>query len=216
MDWPFGNLLPGDHPVIIADPPWAFSVRSQKGMGRSAERHYQTMPLGAIKALPVADLAAKDCVLLMWVTDPFLRKGFEVIEAWGFKYKTVGFYWTKTNRDGSPFMGGGYWTRANPEQCLLATRGNPKRVSKGVQRWIIAPRREHSRKPDEVYRRVERLCDGPYTELFARQSWPGWRCWGNQTDRFEVQAEMPGISDADLARMLAANAARTEKEDIAA
>lgn len=178
----------GHYGVILADPPWAFSVRSPKGMGRSAENHYPTMPIAEIKRLPVADLAAKDCVLLMWVTDPFLSAGFDVLKAWGFAYKTVGFYWTKTNRDGSPFTGTGYWTRANPEQCLLATRGNPKRVDKGVSRLIVSRRREHSRKPDEQYERIERLCRGPYAELFARSSRPGWDSWGNQVGKFAGSA----------------------------
>jgi len=78
----------------------------------------------------------------------------------------------------------GYWTRANPEQCLLATRGHPKRIGRDVRRWIDAPRREHSRKPDEIYERIERLVDGPYLEMFARQTRDGWDAWGNETDKF--------------------------------
>lgn len=143
------------------------------------------MSLADIKALPVGDIAEKDSVLLMWVTDPFLELSFEVLKSWGFRYKTVGFYWVKTGKSGKPCIGQGYWTRANPEQCLLATRGNPKRIAKNVERLIVAPRREHSRKPDEQYDRIQRLVGGPYCELFARQRWPGWETWGNQTDKFE-------------------------------
>jgi N6-adenosine-specific RNA methylase IME4 len=182
----FSDLSPSHYGVILADPPWSFAVRSAKGTGRSAEKHYPTMPIAEIKALPVADLAAKDAVLLMWVTDPFLEAGFDVLKAWGFKFKTVGFYWGKTNKNGSPFTGTGYWTRANPEQCLLATRGHPKRQDKGVPRLIMSQRREHSRKPDEVYGLVERLCSGPYVELFARSARPGWDAWGNQVGRFAL------------------------------
>lgn len=183
---PFG--LPAQRAgVIYADPPWQFLIRSPKGNGKSAEQHYECMTLEQIKALPVADLAAPDCVLLMWVTDPMLKYGLEVIEAWGFEYKTVGFYWEKLNADGTPFTGMGYWTRANPEQCLLATRGSPKRVAKDVPRLIRASRREHSRKPDEVYGRVARLCGGvPKVELFARTCWPGWKAWGNQVGHFDT------------------------------
>lgn len=178
------GLQENHYQVILADPPWRFATRSPKGEGRSAQRHYDCMSLAEIKALPVADHAAKDCVLLMWVTDPMLRHGFEVLDAWGFTYKTVGFYWAKTNRNGSPFMGGGYWTRANPEQCLLATRGKPKRIEKDVRRLVLDPRREHSRKPDRIYTDIERLAPGPYCELFARSTKPGWDCWGKEVGKF--------------------------------
>jgi N6-adenosine-specific RNA methylase IME4 len=80
----------------------------------------------------------------------------------------------------------GYWTRANSEVCLLATRGNPKRIDAGVRQGIIEPARQHSRKPDCVHQRIERLVAGPYLELFARQRRPGWTSWGNQLDRFAV------------------------------
>ena len=104
--------------VILADPPWAFRAWSNKGMGRSAEQHYSTMRLEDIKALPVADLAAEDCVLFLWATFPMLKEALEVAEAWGFAYKTVAFTWVKENRK-SPglFWGLGYWTRANAEIC---------------------------------------------------------------------------------------------------
>ena len=82
----------------------------------------------------------------------------------------------------------GHWTRGNPEQCLLFTLGAPERLSAGVRKLIVAPRREHSRKPDEQYAAIEALCPGPYAELFARQHRPGWDAWGNQTDRFEKEA----------------------------
>lgn len=175
--------------VIYADPPWTFQTHSDKGKGRSAVAHYDCMSLADIKALPVADLAAQDCVLLLWTTDPHLRNAFDVIEAWGFAYKTVGFYWAKCPQDTYQRgytddwpIGTGYWTRANPEQCLLATRGHPKRLNADVRKLIVSPRREHSRKPDEVYERIERLCTGPYLELFARQRRAGWDAWGSEVD----------------------------------
>ena len=184
MTNPFEYLPRGHYGLIAADPPWAFLTRSAKGKGRSPEQHYGCMSLDDIKALPVADLAAKDCCLLLWITDPLLELGFDVIKAWGFTFKTVGFYWAKTNADGTPFCGMGYYTRANPEQCLLATRGNPKRLSKSVRRLIISPRREHSRKPDEFFTRAEQLMPGPYLELFSRQYRIGWTTWGNQEGKF--------------------------------
>ncbi len=180
--------------VIYADPPWTFATYSRKGKGRSPEAHYDCMTLADIKALPVADWAADDCVLLLWTTDPLLEKAFEVIRAWGFTYKTVGFYWAKLNKSSgrvptderSFFTGLGFWTRANPEPCLLATRGHPKRRSADVRKLVISPRREHSRKPDEVYDRITALCEGPYLEMFARGSRPGWDVWGSETDLFDA------------------------------
>jgi N6-adenosine-specific RNA methylase IME4 len=177
--------------VIYADPPWTFATYSRKGKGRSAEAHYDCMSLADIKALPVAEWAARDCVLLLWTTDPLLEKALEVIRAWGFTYKTVGFCWAKLNKSASPtldersfFTGLGFWTRANPELCLLATRGHPKRRSRNVKKLIVSPRREHSRKPDEAYARIEALCEGPYLELFARAPRPGWDSWGHERAGF--------------------------------
>lgn len=172
--------------AILADPPWRFETYSDQGKGRSAERHYDCMDFTDILAMAVP--AAKDCVLFLWTTDPYLEKAMGVIRAWGFKYKTVAFTWVKANNDGKPWTGMGYWTRANPEMCLLATRGHPKRIHKDVNQLIEAPRRQHSRKPDEIYERVEQLVAGPYLEMFARQSWPGWDVMGNETEKFEVTA----------------------------
>lgn len=181
---PFKGLLRNHYGVIYADPAWTFATRSGKGKGRSPEQHYDCMTLDEIKALPVADIAAKDCALLLWTIDTHLPMALEVIEAWGFTYKTKGFNWVKLNKDGSPFTGMGFWTRANPEDCLLATKGSPKRSAMDVRRLIMSPRREHSRKPDEVRDEIERLLPGPYAELFARETKPGWHTWGNQSDMF--------------------------------
>lgn len=208
MEFPEGKFG-----CLLADPPWRFSTYSEKGRGRSPdglaaarnlsrqnrpERHYATMTLDDIKALPVLQSAAKDCVLFMWAVDPMIPEALEVGKAWGFTYKTVGFYWVKerrvTSSRGAAFadaddrrfpMGTGYWTRANPEQALLFTRGNPKRRDAGVRKLLIAPRREHSRKPDEQYDRIARLADGPYLELFARRQRKNWRTWGDDTEKFD-------------------------------
>lgn len=170
--------------VILADPPWAYHVWSKKGMGRSAENHYPTMRLEDIKALPVASLAEDDCVLFLWVTFPQLEAAFSVIREWGFSYKTVAFTWVKENRK-SPglFWGLGYWTRANAEICLLATRGSPKRQSASVHQVIVSPVEQHSKKPDEVRERIVSLMgDVPRVELFARQETSGWDVWGNEVE----------------------------------
>ncbi len=170
--------------AILADPPWAFRAWSDKGKGRSAEQHYPTMRLEDIKALPVADLAAEECVLFLWATFPMLKEAFAVIDAWGCTYKTVAFTWVKENRK-SPglFWGLGYWTRANAEVCLLATRGSPKRQSAAVHQVILSPVEQHSKKPDVVRERIVTLMgDVPRVELFARQQAPGWDVWGNEVD----------------------------------
>ena len=172
--------------LIYADPPWTFRTRSAKGKGRSAEAHYDCMSLDQVKTLPVADWATDNAILLMWATDPLLDKAMDVIRAWGFTFKTVGFYWVKENTSGNGFFTGmGFWTRANPEQCLLATRGHPKRLAADVKRLVVTPRREHSRKPDEMYGHIERLANGPYLEMFGRSSRPGWDTWGAQPSLFD-------------------------------
>lgn len=183
------NNPPHKYAVIYADAPWAFKTHSDKGMARSAEQHYDCMDLDAIKRLPVANLAADNCVLFSWVTDPYLEKSFEVMHAWGFQYKTVGFTWVKTNAKSAGFFTGmGYYTRSNPEMCLIGTRGRSTRLNKDVRQLVVSPRREHSRKPDEMYGHIERLFAGPYVELFARTCAPGWDAWGNHAGKFELTA----------------------------
>ena len=175
--------------VIYADPPWEFRVYSGKGKQRSAERHYDTASLNDIKALPVPALAADDCALFLWCVMPELPGALDVIKAWGFEYKTAAFTWIKENRSGEGlFWGMGYWTRANAELCLLATRGAPKRLAMDVHQVVMAPVTEHSRKPEEVRIRIERLLAGPYLELFARRERPGWVTWGDEVAPPAVEA----------------------------
>ena len=132
--------------IIYADPPWAYRTYSKKGQGRSAESHYPTMCIEDIKSLPVGELAAKDCALFLWITFPCLCEALEVLTAWGFSYKTVAFVWVKQNRRNDDlFTGMGYWTRANAEICILATKGHPKRVDAGVRQVILSHIEEHSK-----------------------------------------------------------------------
>ena len=179
------NLPDKKYSIIYADPPWSYKVWS--GKGKTAANHYRTMDLKSIKALPVKDIAAENCVLFLWATYPCLQEAFEVIKAWGFIYKTVAFTWVKRNKKSNGwFWGLGYWTRANPEICLLATKGKPKRKSAAVHSVIDAPRREHSRKPDEVRNGITSLMgELPRIELFAREAADGWESWGNETDKFD-------------------------------
>ena len=170
--------------IIYADPPWQYKVYSKKGAGRSAESHYPTMSIEDIRALPVSELADRDCALFLWITFPMLLDALSVIKAWGFTYKTVTFAWVKQNKKTNTlFWGMGYWTRANVELCILATKGRPRRKSAGVHQVVLAPVEEHSKKPDIVRDKIVTLMgDLPRIELFARQTPPGWDVWGNEVD----------------------------------
>lgn len=174
----------GKFPVLLADPPWQFRVWSEDtGQGRSAEAHYPTMSLDRLKALQVQNILAKDAVVFMWATYPTLPEAFALGEAWGLTYKTVAFTWIKTTVNDKWHVGMGYYTRANPEICLLFTRGKTlPRKSKSVRNLMVAQIGKHSQKPDEQYARIEALFDGPYLELFARRPYPGWAVWGNEVE----------------------------------
>ena len=164
--------------VIYADPPWSLGG-SVKG-----SPPYPCLSTGDICALPVERLAALDCALLLWAVHSRLPDAFAVIRSWGFEYKTVAFTWVKrTPLDTGYFLGRGYQTHSNAEICLLATRGKPARVGTGVPGLVVSPRREHSRKTDEVRERIVRVFgDVPRAELFARQKVPRWKAWGNEVE----------------------------------
>ncbi|MCC8169670.1 MAG: DNA methyltransferase [Oscillospiraceae bacterium] len=165
--------------IIYADPPWQYWGGLKRGSGSS---HYPVMTLEEICALPVKDIAADDCVLFLWTTFPKLRESFAVMDAWGFEYKTVGFVWVKQNKKSDGwYMGMGWWTRANAEICLIATKGNPRRFAHDVRQLIVSPVEEHSKKPDITRDRIVRLAGNlPRIELFARQKTLGWDIWGNE------------------------------------
>jgi Transcriptional activator, adenine-specific DNA methyltransferase len=171
--------------VILADPPWDFAVwNKDSGGDRSPSAHYPTMSLPDICALPIADLASKNCALFIWAVWPRIFDAQKVIEAWGFTYRTLGFEWVKQNRTGLGFhMGMGYYTRANSEPCLLAVRGRMPVQTRSERNLMISPVRRHSQKPDEQYKKIERLYPGmAYLELFARNRRPGWDAFGNQVE----------------------------------
>lgn len=186
--WPFGTLEPGAYGAILVDPPWAFTVRSAKGHGRSPERHYPTMSLEALCALPVGALAQRDCMLFMWTTWPHLESAFVLLEAWGFRYKSAA-PWVKTTNSGAISMGLGYIFRSASEPLLVASKGEPRVGSRSERGVFMSPRREHSRKPPEARSVVERLRPGVrICELFAREPWPGHEVWGNDTEHFPPAA----------------------------
>lgn len=163
----------GKYRAILADPPWRFETRGD-GARAAAERHYSTMELAEIEFLPVMNLAADDALLFLWVTSERLADAPRVMVQWGFELVSTAFVWVK---EGQPGLG--YWTRKGAELCLLGGRGSPRRMAADVPEVVHAPRGRHSEKPAEVYGRIERLVDGPYIELFARQTRPGWDAWGN-------------------------------------
>jgi N6-adenosine-specific RNA methylase IME4 len=211
---PFEELPRNHFGAILADPPWKFHAwidterggtghsgsrlpSGSKNYGSSRAPTYPMMKEHELSALPVADLASESCVLFLWACWPTIEQAFRLIKVWGFTFKTCAFCWLKADatqihmfqEEIEPDMLLGYWTRSNSEVCLLATRGKPKRLNADVRQGIIAPRREHSRKPDGIHERIERLVAGPYLELFARQQRPGWTVWGNETDKFKEAAE---------------------------
>lgn len=175
----------GGFGLIMADPPWSYEMRSERGYGRAPEAHYRTMDLAAIKALPVEMLAAEDCLLWLWALGPQLPQALEVISAWGFTFKTSG-HWAKVGASGKQHFGTGYILRNAGEPFILATRGAPK-TSRSVRSVVIAPVREHSRKPDEAFVSAERLMpESRRLELFSRQRRAGWSSWGDEVGKFEV------------------------------
>lgn len=172
--------------IIYADPPWAYNdkLNDTANMRGGILKHYAAMSLSDIKSLPIKELSDVNCMLFLWATFPCIQAALDVIPAWGFKYKTLGFSWIKTNKkDGKPFFGVGHYTRSNCEVCLIAVKGKPIKISNKISSVLIAPRERHSKKPDIVREKIVQLCgDIPRLELFARESAPGWDVWGNEVN----------------------------------
>jgi N6-adenosine-specific RNA methylase IME4 len=178
--------------LILADPPWSYDDKATSGgHWAGAENHYGTMSIDELCDMRLSfngteyhasELAADDAELWLWTTWPFLQDAFKVIEAWGFTYKTLGFIWTKTNADGTPYMGLGNGTRLGSEPCLRAVKGKGlERVDAGVNSDIRCPRTAHSAKPYAQYEKIDRLY-GPKRrlEIFGRTRHEGWDVFGNQ------------------------------------
>lgn len=174
--------------IIYADPPWSYRAWTAKGGHKSASAHYSVMDLKDICDLPIQKIANENCILFLWATYPNLPEAFEVVKSWGFQYKTVAFTWVKFYSNWKPVCGLGYWTRANAEICLLATKGEIKRINKSVYQAMLTQQQRHSQKPYETRDRIVRLMgDLPRIELFARPpkdklfrdtSYDGWDLWG--------------------------------------
>lgn len=189
-NWPFQGLEPGAYHMIMADFPWDFSLFSEKGGNKSAQKHYRCLPLDEIKRFPVADLAAPDCILWMWATSPMIDLQIEVLKHFGFEFKTMGG-WNKITKHGKQHFGTGYILRGNGEPYLIGTRGQP-RTTKSVRSFFDGTVREHSRKPEEAYRNAERLLPkARRVELFSRTNRRGWESWGDQVGHFPENPSDP-------------------------
>jgi N6-adenosine-specific RNA methylase IME4 len=199
----------GGFGLIMADPPWSYEMRSEKGYEKAPESQYQTMPLAEIKALPVEALAAPDCLLWLWAVNPQLPQALDVLKAWGFTFKTAGT-WLKRSTHGKVSFGTGYILRSSNEPFLIGTRGSPKTTrgtrsavvgkivtehyeisDEGTDLWprvcitLDARSFGHSRKPDEAFRACEELMpNARKLELFSRTDRSGWTTWGNEAGKF--------------------------------
>ena len=173
----------GGFGLIMADPPWSFDNFSVAGEAKNAKAQYGCMSIDDIKAMRVSALAADNCVLWLWATNPMLRQGIATLEAWGFEFKTAG-HWVKRTVNGKLAFGTGYILRCAGEPFLIGTRGAPK-TARYVRSVIEGQIREHSRKPDQAFIEAERLMpDARRIEVFSRQRRPGWSNWGNETSKF--------------------------------
>lgn len=206
--------------IIYADPAWQFRVWNRdSGQGRSAEAYYRTMPISEICKLPVKQIADKNCILFIWAVWPSMPDAFRVIEAWGFEYKTLAWEWIKLNKHWTKFIpkiftaenlvyntwlprlfsiGMGYYTRANPEPCLLAVKrgGSAPVAVRNERNLLFSPLRKHSQKPLEAYGKIDRLYPNawPRLEMFARNAYPGWDHWGFEAENsIELPAPPPEL-----------------------
>lgn len=203
--------------TVLADPPWRFTNRT----GKMAPEHkrlnrYDTLSLEEIKSIPVSTVAADDSHLYLWVPNALLPAGLEVMESWGFTYKT-NLIWHKIRKDGGPDgRGVGFYFRNTTEIILFGVRGSLRTLKPGRSQVniILSRKREHSRKPDEQYDIIEQCSPGPYLELFARGSRDGWHQWGNEAEEYfptwstysnHSQQEASGTEEAVQLRLMEKN-----------
>lgn len=183
-EWPFGHLRMFGYGLVLLDPPWRYLNWSAKGEAKNPSAHYDCMTLDQLKALPVGHLAAPDSACCMWAIAPMLDQAIDLMEAYGFTFKTAGA-WGKQSSTGRKWQfGPGYILRSAAEFFIIGTIGSPPVLSHSERNLIVAPVREHSRKPDDMHRKLEALYPGPRCELFARTKREGWDCWGNETEKF--------------------------------
>lgn len=166
--------------IIYADPPWSYNDK-MSGHSFSLDHEYETQSKNWIANLPIQNIADKDCILFLWAVSPQLPEALEVMKAWGFKYITVAFVWSKHTKNKKKVSNLGRWTMGNVEVCLLGRMGKPQRICKNIKQLVEAERTSHSKKPQEVRKRiVELMGELPRIELFAREKVDGWHTWGNE------------------------------------
>jgi len=175
--------------IIYADPPWQFSspkFRNRgRGFGNRVEDRYSTLSHTELSALPLESISKKDCILFMWVVDSHLEKALEVMKNWGFRYSTIGFMRVKKTNKNNYCYNYGTYTLKSTEICLIGIKGKLKNIKKSnnVKSLVFAERTIHSKKPEDVRKRIEDLClDLPRIELFARQKTSGWDAWGDEVN----------------------------------
>jgi len=169
--------------IIYADPPWEYGNSQHNGKGRpttgGAATHYPTMTISDLKRLDVQSVTAPDALMFMWSSSPHLDRAVALLEAWGFKWATVGFVWDKQR------VNPGFYTMSQCELCLIGKRGRipTPRGARNVRQFLSSMRGRHSEKPDEVRRRIEEMFPTQRKlEMFARVAAPGWDVWGNEVE----------------------------------
>ena len=170
--------------VIYCDPPWP---TGQWNTNKTTPG-YTTLTMDALCSIPVSSIAKPNSVMFMWVIENHLEDAFNLIRSWGFKYICIAFIWGKVKVNQVEYEaanGMGFWTRKSGEICLFAKRGTPERISKNTGQLILAPRRNHSQKPEETYNRIEQMTRGSRIELFSRTKRDGWEAWGNEVGKFK-------------------------------
>ena len=174
--------------IIYADPAWSYNSRihqENRGFTHTINDHYDTMTQDEICNLPIHKISEQDCILFLWVTESHLPKGIEVIEKWGFTYKTVGFVWVKHYKSGKYCYNFSPYTLKSTELCLIGMKGklNNIKVKNDIKGLVFAERTHHSKKPEEVRNRITEMCGNkPRIELFARKKVDGWDSWGNEVE----------------------------------
>ncbi|MGE5632204.1 MAG: MT-A70 family methyltransferase [Caulobacteraceae bacterium] len=181
--------------ILYVDPPWQYHCYDKSDAAHgAATSHYPTMQFKDLISLPISDITDTNCAIFLWVTDPCLPEGLQLLDAWGFRFVTIGFYWVKLNKNGSPWFGLGHYTRGNPEICLLGLKGRLKRIDRAVPKLIMSQRGEHSAKPPEARDRIVRLYgDLPRLEVFGREQTDGWMVIGDEIDGLDIRDSLKNL-----------------------
>lgn len=183
------NGASGKYSLAVIDPPWNWKEWGVSISGNARRAPYEKLDVSALASLPISRMLEDDAAVILWVIDSMLPQAMKCVEAWGLSFRTVGFYWTKEKPSGKEHIGLGYYTRANPEQAWILTKGKGiRRQSRAVRRWIHAPSGAHSEKPDIFYRKVDELFGNiPRVDVFARKRREGWDVIGNEIDGRDIR-----------------------------